>query len=1161
MRLRRLTLARYGKFTDQSIDFGEAVAGAPDLHVVYGPNEAGKSTAFAGFLDLLFGIEMQSRYNFLHPYETMRIGGCLELSGGPRELVRIKKPQPTLRDASNQPVPDGLILGDLGGLDRNAYQTMFSLDDETLEAGGDSILASNGELGQLLFSASAGLAELSKTLTELRAKTDGFTWPNARSGELHQLKAGLAALKAERDKVDTLASEYNRLAAARGAAASSYDEALGERSRAKARLEAVRRLLAALPRFDTLRQLLLKLAPFADLPAVPLGWLGELPALEQAELRHRSETELAEAEVRRLSTALDAVAVDARALGLAGGLDRLTALEARNLTAEIDLPLRRRELARVEGEVAGVLAQIGREGDGEPHRLRLTAVQAAGFERLMETRSGIEAAVEAANDELSQALLELTEARQKLQAAPGREASSALPDIVSALQALRQSDHSLRARASAKMRLQHGDALAAGLASLSPWTGDAAGLAALAVPDQQTVQAWQDRAREDATVLAQRRADLERLEGEAQERSTALEAIAKITGLRSDQEAAEVRRAREAAWAAHRRALDPASADVFEAALRCDDVVGSARLGHERDLAKLHELAQAVTIKQAEVGRAETALAAAASSQQQHASLVEQAAALVAPVLAGLDPAQLLIWMRKRDAALECRSQLRLAERDAGEAEADGVALRRRLLTALRQAGIVVDPTTTAEDLAAAAQSAIEHDARLQALRKTVADREHDVGKRELAVQKTSLADKRWLTSWRTACSECWLGEAAASLPIGAVRGLLAAAAALGPALKERAGLDVRITGMEDDQAAFGREVERLVTELAIDPAGRPGTALAQIVSDCVQAASLADKERQRLREELARAQQRERECQDAARTHASRVKEMMDALQAASLIEVAGKLRDAHEKTDLLKQVAEAERDLSSVLQVGSVAESEALLNGVAQPELEVEEASIAARLEGLEQRTRELFAASKEAADRIDAVGGDDAAARIEERRRTQLLEVAEKAGQYLRLRLGIAAADRALRAYRDQHRSSMMTQASHAFALISRGAYRGLTTQPGKDGDILVATTADGGSKLAADLSKGTRFQLYLALRAAGYREFAKMRPTVPFVADDIMETFDDFRAEETLKLLGEMSLLGQVIYLTHHDHLRVIAERTVPGVRVHELGASSRAEPVA
>jgi uncharacterized protein YhaN len=36
MRLKRLDLARYGKFTDQSIDFGERMDGEPDLHIVYG---------------------------------------------------------------------------------------------------------------------------------------------------------------------------------------------------------------------------------------------------------------------------------------------------------------------------------------------------------------------------------------------------------------------------------------------------------------------------------------------------------------------------------------------------------------------------------------------------------------------------------------------------------------------------------------------------------------------------------------------------------------------------------------------------------------------------------------------------------------------------------------------------------------------------------------------------------------------------------------------------------------------------------------------------------------------------------------------------------------------------------------------------------------------
>jgi uncharacterized protein YhaN len=58
-------------------------------------------------------------------------------------------------------------------------------------------------------------------------------------------------------------------------------------------------------------------------------------------------------------------------------------------------------------------------------------------------------------------------------------------------------------------------------------------------------------------------------------------------------------------------------------------------------------------------------------------------------------------------------------------------------------------------------------------------------------------------------------------------------------------------------------------------------------------------------------------------------------------------------------------------------------------------------------------------------------------------------------------------------------------------------------------------------------------------------------VPF-ADDIMETFDHVRSEEVFKLFGDMARVGQVIYLTHHQHLCEIAKTVVPGVTIHELG---------
>ena len=99
-------------------------------------------------------------------------------------------------------------------------------------------------------------------------------------------------------------------------------------------------------------------------------------------------------------------------------------------------------------------------------------------------------------------------------------------------------------------------------------------------------------------------------------------------------------------------------------------------------------------------------------------------------------------------------------------------------------------------------------------------------------------------------------------------------------------------------------------------------------------------------------------------------------------------------------------------------------------------------ARFDDRDQRSRELFLMHGKAADQVDAVGGDGAVAKIEEQRQTILLEIEDGARRYLRLRLGIVAAEHALRSYRQHHRSAMMSSASAAFRTISRGAYTDLT-----------------------------------------------------------------------------------------------------------------------
>ncbi len=1143
MRLRRLELARYGKFTDRSIDFGEAVPDAPDLHVVYGPNEAGKSTLFAGFLDLLFGIELQSRYGFLHPYETMRVGGCLELSDGPHELMRVKKPQPTLRDANDRPVAQTLLAGALSGLDRAAYRTMFSLDDETLESGGNSILASNGELGELLFSASAGLAELSQTLLEIRQDADTFAKIRGRSGELQKLKAALATLKQERDAIDVQAGAYAQLAKQRDDAEREYGLALAELSRRQVELARLRRLRLALPRLAALRAITERLDRFGPLPSVPDGWQTELPQLERDASRHRSATERTGEAVELLVRALEALPADPAAISIASQMSQLEGLGARDLTAQLDLPPRRADLARADEAVRRILIALGRADAPDPAALLLTVAQTGTIEALLSRRSGIEQSLAITNDELLDAAHRLAIARGRL--GPDLVTPPGLALVRAALADWQSSDHAARLRTASSAREQRAQALADALGALHPWSGDVADLAALVLPSAQVVQGWAAEAERVGRELALRQAPIETLEAELIAREAEL---ASAVHRSPDQDDVDLRTVREAAWAAHRRALDDSSADRFEAALRRDDAAAADRLAAERTHAQRAEAVQAAAHKRAELADAKRKLAAAVEAERARAARLDADLATVSPALRPLSAAAFAAWHPLRQVALTTGSHLRDAERDVTQARSDEAGLRTRLGAALTQAAIAHDPAAPAATLAILARESIDRDAMLDALRKDFADCERNLAAREPAVDKAARTDQAWRAAWQAACAGCGLDAAA---PPETVRAMLAALASLGPALEKRDDLAGRIRDMEHDRSAFAALVTGLAASLGIETDGRPASSLVAVLTERVRSAIHGESERVRLERALVDAREADRVARHDASAHAGRVDEMMRALQATSLLEVADRLRDVREKADAELQAATARRELLATLDIATIGEAETMLAGHTDTALEGEEAALVTPRDTLELRIRALFAEREAAAARIAAVGGDDVAARIEERRRTQLLEIEDKASHYLRLRIGIAAADRALRAYRDQHRSSMMQQASDAFSLISRGTYRGLGTQPGRDGDILVALAANGSSKLAQDLSKGARFQLYLALRAAGYREFAKLRPTVPFIADDIMETFDDFRAEETLKVLADMSRLGQVIYLTHHGHLRDLAMRVVPSVRTYDL----------
>lgn len=1154
MRLKRLDLTRYGKFTDHAIDFGEATPGSPDLHIVYGLNEAGKSTAFSAYLDLLFGIPERSSYNFQHAYNVMQIGGALEFDGKAHELVRLKQRTNALLDGRGQPVNEALLSSALGGLTRASYRTMFSLDEHTLRDGGEAIVESKGDLGELLFSASAGLADVSRVLSAALEEAQQFHKKRARNTQLAELKQQLAALKSEREAIDTYASTYAALVASQTQSEKTYHEVLAELSAARARLADLTARLRALPLWRELKRLEAELAAFADLPRPPPAWTALLPDLMRDETRLHTQASGTDRMIERLESDLADIAVDASLLSLG---DRISALEdgrARYRTAEDDLPKRRLSLSEKQATLSALLTSLGQQDHTDPSSLVLRAATVARLRDLIETRSGIAATLNRAERELerTQRLAEDMESRaQALGASTGGTSTRRLESLLSRLRkGDRQARLSIEERGLSQMQAE----LDRDLASLAPWRGDPEALEAIVPPDHRQIATWRGAAEDLDRRLArhdERLRELATRQGEIEARLASLQTGGEAL---DDETATRLRDARSKAWSLHRATLDAASADAFEAVLAKDDRLSEARLLHASDLAELRQLRQEQHQIVAAIAREGEARQAALSERQRLADTVAQAL----PALA--DPQQdvyrqlslLESWSGRRKDCLALAASLRQAQarHDTLRAELDeeladlreaveelGWPLSDRL--DLRRAIDVVD------DLLG---EAITKASERKGLETRLADLARDVREREQELDDARRMEAAWQRDWSDALGETWFAEESEA---SAVRAILDALGDLPALVRERDQLSQRITMMERDMQAFAADVDALIRETGSAMRGR--TALEQ--ADAL-ARLKTQAEENRLRytaktADLLAAREEKARLADQIEEHQQRRLDMTRLFGVETLAEVSALMEQSAARDRLERRLGEVREQILGELKLSSIDEAQALILEIDADDTARQAEELTERIENLSERSRLVFAELTRARDRVEAVGGDNAVAQLEAKRTTILMEIEDLAIRYLKLRTGTLAAETALSLYREKHRSSMMTRAAQAFRQITRGEYSGLSAQPDKDREILIGVAKDGASKLSDAMSTGTRYQLYLALRLAGYEEFAAVRPSVPFIADDIMETFDELRSEEVFRLFGDMAKLGQVIYLTHHRHLCDIAREVVPGVKIHQL----------
>ena len=79
------------------------------------------------------------------------------------------------------------------------------------------------------------------------------------------------------------------------------------------------------------------------------------------------------------------------------------------------------------------------------------------------------------------------------------------------------------------------------------------------------------------------------------------------------------------------------------------------------------------------------------------------------------------------------------------------------------------------------------------------------------------------------------------------------------------------------------------------------------------------------------------------------------------------------------------------------------------------------------------------------------------------------------------------------------------------------------------------SNGTTKTPENLSRGTREQLYLALRFGLIRQFAEQETSLPVVVDEVLVNFDPDRARRAAEAFAELARTNQVLVFTCHPSM--------------------------
>jgi uncharacterized protein YhaN len=1163
VKLLDLTLTRFGHFAGTKLHFGDGAG----LFLVYGPNEAGKTTALHAVRALLFGIPVQAaRYAERFSQPELRIDADIELQGGLRaELARTKARKETLHgrllSGGGESVDEGWLNDKLGRPNQDLYNQVFAFSIDVL-ANGAALLANDAVKGALYgagFGGSVRPAEIMAALEEQKSalfKEKGRTNEIAKTlSDLDELRTKVKSAVRGSDVYEAIEREWT---AARGEAAAKESELAAVQAVKDGLTTTLRALEVFEQRAADVRELGELAVPARFDPAFAAATLRAFDdeRRKSAELARASQT-LAEqeTELAALPSAPELLAAKAVVDRLERSLDRQRAMVTESQALEAT---ERAETERAETELARLRPGWSLADLAGPERPAFAEGKVQRLRELLEKDTSLRDTVRAATAAIEAADEAIAREAARAAALPEAESVDRLEAWVASARAVddggAQLDEALRAAATLERRERQV------LARVRPLPE--APLETLAPPTTERIEATHA----ELSAMQTRRATTTERRHEAQaalaRAEAALSALDAHDRAPSEAELTTLRRDRDAHWdelvqrinTARDVSTLPSPAELLTQAER---VMATDRLADElrwradavqKRLRFVEERAQAeagVSRLDEELARIEAATATTDSAWQ----LAWRATGITAAA-----PEAMRAWRSAWEEAMRIAG-------DRAPAEARVATLRAREASFVGE-GLALLGERDSDDRAptlptlraqaeARVQRARERERQREESQRAELDRRREREQAEARRTRALAEQSQWSRGWEEACIALGL----ASLPPEEARVVLGPLVTLQRSvLTGQAQRSSKRRELHEAAATFAQEVRARIAPLAsasLDEAAEPG-ALFSLVEQVHRDLRVAEKAAAR-REEIQRLRRANAESRAAGEAELASARAVLDEARAAagSGDEAVVRRICAHsgDAAKLKASIEGADRELARLRGEREPADFLRDLGATSRAVTEqsivtADERSAALRTEvGALHQTSGALGEKRKAFD-----GGSQAADLLGEREaaRTKLREFVEA---YATAALAHEILQRNIKRFERENKPQLLARAEQLFRIMTDGAFVGVS----QDVDRSLLVERPGGKTNRPDeLSTGTREQLFLALRLAYIEAYeAPGVEPLPVVLDDVLVNFDDDRALATLRALVTFAERNQVLFFTCHAHLVALSQRANLGLPVLEL----------